>query len=103
MTAEIKVTPTQELVLELLASRHRLGEQIWTLARNATVTSALVWLEKAGLVGYKHGVVENSYLAWLTDLGKERELSPTYVPPILEQLTCRVCEKPMSNICDRCA
>jgi hypothetical protein len=82
---DVHRTPVQELVLEVLAARHRLGERIWTLDRNAAVTSALRVLEKEGLVVYKSGVVQNTYLAYLTDAGKAEMMSADYVPPILKK------------------
>lgn len=80
-------TPTQELVLELLTARHRLGEQVWTLAANGTVRRALIALEADGLVGWKSGVVSDIYLAWLTDEGKAECMSPTYTPPVAAETT----------------
>ena len=74
-------TPTQDLFLELLAARHRLGHGIWTLDSRHRRTAES--LEAMGLVGWKHGVVEHTILAWLTDEGKAQQMSPTYVPPLL--------------------
>jgi hypothetical protein len=76
-----KLPAIQELVLEVLAARHRLGEQIWTLSRKQGVTKALSVLEGLGLVGYDSGVVEGTWKAWLTAEGREAVFSPTYVPP----------------------
>jgi len=77
------VTPTQDLILELLAARHRLGHNIWTLTASAAVRRALRALEVRGLVRWKHGVVEHTYLAWLTDQGREEYMTVGYIPPIL--------------------
>jgi len=79
----MSVTPTQDLVMELLVARHRLGHNIWTLTANPPVKRALVALEDLNLVNWKHGVVEQTYLAWLTDFGRETWMLPGYVAPIL--------------------
>lgn len=73
------MTPTEDLIGELLAARHRLGEHVWTL--HSQHTAAVRRLEKRGLVGWKRGVVEHTLLAWLTDEGREAFLSPDYAPP----------------------
>lgn len=78
---EIATTPTEELILEVLAARHRTGEARWTFDRNATVTRALGSLADKGLVGSKSGIVEDTCLAWLTAAGKSRQLDPGYTPP----------------------
>jgi hypothetical protein len=72
-------TPTQDLILDVLGARYRLGENLWTF--DTRVRSALVDLETQGLVTTMHGTVEHSMRASLTDAGRERVLSPTYVPP----------------------
>ncbi|WP_114906829.1 hypothetical protein [Ornithinimicrobium murale] len=77
----IDTTPTEELVLELLAARHRLGESIWTLDRNTTVTKSLESLSGKGLVWFKSGIVQDTYLARLTDAGRARQLDTEYTPP----------------------
>lgn len=79
MTAD--QTPTQELVLEVLAARHRLGECIWTFSRRPAITVALDQLAELGLVGYDSGVVERTWKAWLTDAGRNVAMSSTYQPP----------------------
>lgn len=79
-------TPTQELVLEVLAARHRLGEGMWTFSNRPAIVTALRVLESAGLVGFKSGVIENTYLAWLTKAGQADVLTPDYVPPIKKNL-----------------
>ena len=93
MTVDTDNLPlTQELVMEVLAARYRLGEQIWPFSRTARL--ALAALEDLGLVGYKSGIVERTYNAWLTDEGKTAVLSPTYVPPLAEDASsqCQVVE-----------
>jgi len=64
---EIKFTPTEELVLEVLQARMRLGEKIWTF--DSRLGATVSRLEERGFVRHKHGVVENTLLAWLTPEG----------------------------------
>ncbi|MEW2474627.1 hypothetical protein AB0875_12630 [Micromonospora gifhornensis] len=71
--------PTQYLILEVLAARHRLGETTWTFpSRFRAVLHALA---DAGLIGWKSGVAPRSYIAWLTGAGRSAVLSDTYVAP----------------------
>lgn len=84
----IPTTPLQEMILEVLAARHRLGEHVWTFERNGPVTMALLYLAKVGLIEFKHGVVEKTYLAWLTDAGRGQQLSDNYQTPRGRCATC---------------
>lgn len=70
---------TQELIMEVLAARYRLGENLWPFPTK--VKRSLDALESLGLIGHKSGVVERTRNAWLTDLGKASVLSPTYTTP----------------------
>jgi hypothetical protein len=71
--------PTQALVLEILAARHRLGETCWTFStRHLTSLRAL---EKRGLVGLMHGIIPHTCRAYLTDAGRRAALSDTYESP----------------------
>jgi len=74
------LTPTEELVGELLAARYRLGEKVWTLGSRQW--PAVRRLEKRGLVFAKSGVMEKTILAGLTEKGLAEFLDPTYVPPV---------------------
>lgn len=74
-----KVTPKQDLLLEVLAARYRLGESYWTFDNKHK--AALQKLEAKGLVSVIHGVVENTVRAALTEKGKKRELNAEYVSP----------------------
>jgi hypothetical protein len=71
--------PTQELVLEVLAARSRLGEYTWTFPSRFVPT--LRALEQAGLIWWKHGVIERTCLAGLTDAGCEAVLFAGYTVP----------------------
>lgn len=81
MTETPNITPTQELVLEVLAARHRLGESLWTFTSNRAVTVALEALEAAELVNTMGGVVERTVRASLTDTGRDLMLTPGYRLP----------------------
>ena len=65
--------PTQELILEVLAARMRLGESEWMFG--VRCKSSLNKLEQAGLVQWKQRI-EDGLSAWLTTEGKEMMLSP---------------------------
>lgn len=75
----MKVTPTQNLLLEVLAARYRLGEHLWTFeARHAHQLEKLADLE---LVDVLSGVSEGTVRAMLTEKGREEVLSDSYTPP----------------------
>jgi hypothetical protein len=74
------LTPTQELVMDVLAARHRLGDTLWTFSSSAG--KAVKTLAAAGLVNEMHGITENTIRASLTDVGRNRWLSPTYPLPV---------------------
>ncbi len=77
----MRLTPTEDLFMELLAARHRLGEQVWTF--DSRLKPQALRLERLGLIGWKRGAVERTLLVWLTGLGRTEYLDPLYVPPIL--------------------
>jgi hypothetical protein len=72
-------SPIQYLVLDVLAARHRLGEQVWTFPLR--LKTALKVLAAEGLIGWKPGVNQGTALVWLTDAGRAAVLSETYEPP----------------------
>ena len=74
------MTPTEDLCLEVLAARHRLGEIWWTF--DTRHHAALKRLESRGLVSVMHGIIEKTIRARLTDAGRDETLSTSYVPPI---------------------
>jgi len=71
--------PTQQLTLEVLAARSRLGEHAWTF--QSRLGSVLEALACAGLIWWKHGVMPKTCLAGLTDAGREAVLSADYTVP----------------------
>lgn len=66
--ASPQLTPTEELVLEVLQARMRLGENVWTFSTQ--VGPAISRLQAKGLVDQKSGIVEDTLLVWPTDAGK---------------------------------
>jgi len=83
-------TPTEELILEVLTARTRLGETFWTFSSRPGITGAAKVLERKGLVFLMSGQVERTFRAGLTERGKEEMLFKDYVPPI-ERAERRCC------------
>lgn len=61
-------TPTEELILDLLQARIRLGENIWNF--DSRLKPSMEKLQTKDLVNFKSGNVEGTLLAWPTDEGK---------------------------------
>jgi len=72
------MTPTEELILEVLTARIRLGETCWTF--DSKFTRQARALEGLGLVTWKSGIVEKTILVWPTHalLNNEEWFTPTY-------------------------
>jgi hypothetical protein len=75
-----RLPPTQYLILEVLAARCRLGEQLWPFPTR--LRAQLAALTTAGLVDTRSGPVAGSMQAWLTDAGRAVMLAADYVPPL---------------------
>lgn len=73
-----ELPPTQYLIMEVLAARYRLGEQLWTFPRY--LRASMEQLARRQLIGWRHGPSADIQ-AWLTDKGREHSLLPDYVPP----------------------
>lgn len=67
-----RLTPSGDLVLEVLAARYRTGDKLWTFSTK--VAPAIRSLEAAGLVSAMSGVTEHAVRASLTPLGEARVL-----------------------------
>lgn len=78
------LTPSEELFVELLIARHRLGECVWTFSNRQLGVSRR--LEKKGYISTKGGITEGNFRAWLTDEAKKVLLAYPYVPPIITKL-----------------
>lgn len=74
---------TQQLILEVLAARRRLGENLWTFGTKQA--QALAALSAAGLVRVWSGTIEKTCRASLTDVGLSMMLDDDYIPPILRK------------------
>lgn len=74
------VTPTEDLVLEVLAARRRLGERLWTFDSRHKQT--LGRLADRGLVTTMHGIVEKTIRASLTAQGEAVALDGKYESPL---------------------
>ncbi|WP_336818980.1 hypothetical protein [Gordonia sp. MMO-8] len=78
------LTPSEELLLELLVARTRLGHDWWTIASNATSRRAAETLERLGVIRTMHGLTENTLRARLTEAQRfSIDLDSSYLPPIL--------------------
>jgi hypothetical protein len=71
--------PKQELVMEVLTARYRLGEGFWTFRSRHGKT--LRQLEELGLVQLMHGIVDDTVRASLTTKGEAMFVSRNYTPP----------------------
>jgi hypothetical protein len=79
------LTPTEDLVLDVLLARLRTGENYWTF--NSKLLPTLKKLEARNLIWYKAAGVENAYSVWMEDAAKKHYLgNSTYVSPIEKEL-----------------
>ncbi len=74
--------PTQLLILEVLAARHRLGERLWPFP--SRLQPQIGALDRLGLVWQASGNVPYTVRAGLTDAGVKAMLHGPYVPPVHE-------------------
>lgn len=72
----MKFTPTEELILETLQARIRLGENSWSYS--SRLKPSFERLRIKGLVNFKSVPVENTLLAWPTAQGKILLFSEKY-------------------------
>jgi len=82
-TANFNLTPTEDLIMEVLAARYRAGENLWPF--DSKLKRMLEHLGDLGLINVMSGNVEKTYRASLTQAGREYALSATYEMPILEK------------------
>ncbi len=83
--SKTKFTTTEELALEVLGARRRLGEHLWTFSRQAQ--PALRKLEEKGLVNVLSGSIENTVRASLTKAGVKAAVSTSYQSPLENRVT----------------
>lgn len=72
------MTPTEELILEVLAARYRTGESLWTF--DTRHRSALKRLEERGLVTVRAGPTPHLQVR-LTEAGRQECLMEGWRPP----------------------
>lgn len=91
MSAEAPdLTPTEELLMEVLSARIRLGEPWWTfdIKHLRTIRS----LTTKGLVSWDYGSVEHSVEVVLTREGRDLFLDEKYRPPLEKQLRKKIAD-----------
>ncbi len=79
-----KQPPLRNMILEVLAARHRLGEPFWHFDADPSTLYALKMLEQAGLISVDSGMVERTRRASLTAAGRDAMFPAggTYVSPL---------------------
>jgi len=78
-TSEGDLTPTEWLVLEVLAARYRLGHSSWHFPN--TLKSTLTRLEERNLITFKSATIEQYQHVWLTEDGRSEALWEGYTQP----------------------
>ncbi len=78
------LTPTEELMVEVLVARVRTGESLWTFHKKFANTAKT--LATKGYVLWKSGVVDNTILVWFTGEAKKELVEDTkWELPILKE------------------
>lgn len=75
----LTLTPTQDLMMEVLAARARLGHREWEFDTRHAATAK--HLETAGLVYVLSSPAPRTIKVGLTNAGRDAYISPTYTPP----------------------
>jgi len=78
--SELQQAEIEELIMEVLIARWRLGENLWPFNQNKAIKQALDALEAKGWIWYKGGIVEGTYNVFLETSGVAANASPTYTP-----------------------
>ena len=81
---KIILTPSEDLMIEALIARARLGENLWTFDSRHKATAEK--LAAKGLVYWKHGVEDKTVMVFLTGKAKKEWLTYKYVPPLVRGL-----------------
>ena len=77
--SEPDLTPTEELMMEVLIARHRLGEPWWTFSSRPAIVKAARSLQDQGLVSLLSSQVQKTFRVELTQeyiKGMSEYLSP---------------------------
>lgn len=80
MTAQ-QQAEIEELIMEVLIARWRLGENLWPFNHTKPIVLALQALELKGWVHWKGGVVENTLNVFPTPEGIAHNAGSDYNPP----------------------
>jgi hypothetical protein len=80
-TDDADLTPSEDLLVDVLIARLRLGEAFWTFSNRHRPTAKS--LEGKGLVSMDSGSSPGAFRVFPTPALKERWMQGTYVPPIL--------------------
>lgn len=99
---EFDLTPTEDLILEILVARHRLGEPFWPIKANSTTTRAIQRLSDSGLVEYRSGPSAGYTQTSLTDEGRKMYASSTYKAPNPPKMIPMATETNIQKWCPFC-
>lgn len=88
------LTPTEDLIMEVLSARWRLGERMWTF--DSRQKGAIDKLVTKGFVNPMHGMVQNTVRASLTDKGRKLYVTESYVPPVFKKVKSKHRKKLMN-------
>lgn len=75
-------TPSEELVMEVLVARWRLGERLWTFSSRQR--KAIQSLAAKGYVNIINGNVVRTVRASLTEKAIAENLTYNYIPPVAD-------------------
>lgn len=80
---DTKLTPTQDLILDVLAGRYRLGDTLWTF--DSRLSPAIDGLSDLGLVQPMHGTVHKTVRASLTEAGIAASMINDFTPTVFSK------------------
>ena len=85
---DIELPPSEDLFMEVLAARARLGETIWTFGNNTAAIARR--LEAKGLIHTMHGMVDKTFRAGLTEAGRASWLANDYTSPLARKVSAHL-------------
>lgn len=92
---EHQLTPTEELVMEVLSARYRLGETQWSMSTKHG--KSLAALADKGMLTFRSGVTERTYLVQMTEEGRTEYVTKGYTAPLEKQLRRDVAQELLDN------
>lgn len=78
------LTPAENLALEVVAARFRLGHQGWNF--DSRHSEALYGLQEKGYIIVQPTDDPRVITAYLTQAGVDAYITPDYIPPIVKQI-----------------